>query len=703
MNQINFKEYDWKGKKISFSTGGMAFFADSALRVDFGETSILITVVSSSEPREDINFLPLTVEYEEKFYASGKISGSRFVKREGRPSEEAILNARLVDRSIRPLFPSYFRNDIQIVITVLSYSPDYPPEIAAILGSSLALMLSKIPFEGPIGAIRVGLKKNELILNPSDDMENELELNLIVVATEDKILMIEGYSYEIPEERVLEVIKWAHKELKFSLGIQKDFLEGIKIEKNEYLISESDIHVKMDDLLGKELRKILQLRDEQDKELQLGKMEEKALEKFSGVYKHTEIKEALDKLVKKETRALIKNGQRPDGRREDEIRPLNIKTSVLPRTHGSSLFERGQTQVLSITTLDSPSKEQLIDTMEEEGNKRFILHYNFPPYSAGEIRPLTAPSRREIGHGALAERALRCVIPSKKEFPYTIRVVSEVLSSNGSTSMASVCASTLSLMDAGVPIKNMVAGIAMGLVAEEKDGKILEKKILTDIQGVEDFAGDMDFKIAGTEQGITALQLDLKIKGIDIETIREVFERAKKARLSILEEMKKVLPKPREISPLAPAIETISVNPQRIGDVIGPGGKVIREIISQTGTDIDVEPEGIIYVSSREGNREKVKEAVQLIKNLTREFRIGEIFSGRVTKVADFGVFVEIFPGQQGLVHISELSDKRIRNIHDIIKVGDVIPVKLIRIDEQGRLSFSIKSLPPSFKKKIRF
>jgi len=706
MNQkLEVKEFDWQGKKLKFSTGDLAFFADSEIRVDFGETTILVTVAVSPEPREEVDFLPLLVNYEEKFYASGKISGSRFIKREGRPSEQAVLNARLIDRPIRPLFPKNYKNDVQIVATVLSYDPECPPEVPSILAASLALCLSSAPFQGPIGAVRVGLKNNEFILNPTDGIDEDLDLDFIVVGNKEKILMIEGRAKEIPEDKVIEAITWAHQQLLFSLEIQKDFLKDAKEEETEYLISESDIHIKVSDLLGSELKKALAIKDAEKRDLHLSEFEGRALKELEGNYKQIEIKNALNELIKKETRELIlEKGQRPDGRKEDEIRPIGVQVGVLPRTHGSGIFVRGQTQVLSVTTLDSPAKEQLVDTMEEEGIKRFMHHYNFPPFSSGEVKPLTSPSRREIGHGALVEKSLHYIIPSKKDFPYTIRVVSEVLSSNGSTSMASVCAATLSLMDAGVPIKNPVAGIAMGLVAEEKNGKIVKKRILTDIQGIEDFAGDMDFKVAGTNVGVTAVQMDVKIKGIDFDVIREVFEKAKIARVKILGEMQKVLAKPKsKVSPLAPAIEIVTINPDRIGDVIGPGGKTIREIIAQTETEIDVEPDGSVYISSKAGNHQGVKEATELIKNLTREVKIGEVFNTRVVKVVDFGVFVEIFPGQEGLIHISELSDKRIEDIHHLVKVGDVIPAKLIRIDDQGRLALSVKVLSRDQKKGLKF
>ncbi len=704
MEKVYSKEFDWHGKTLRFETGKLAHFADSAVRVDFGDTTVLCTVVVSEEPREEVDFFPLLVDYEEKYYASGKISGSRFIKREGRPSEEAILNARLIDRPIRPLFPKYYRNDVQVVVTVLSYDPQFPPEIPSIIGTSLALSMSPAPFGGPVGAVRVGLKNDEFVLNPSDEIEG-LELDLKVVGNKERILMVEGWAKEVEEERMIEVLQWAHKQLQFSLRIQEEFLGELTLQKPEFVVSESDIHVKLSDLIGAELKKALQVKDEEERQARLNQFEERVLKEFEGDYKQIEIQNAFNDLIKKETRRLIlEKGFRPDGRKLDEIRPLNIEVGVLSRTHGSALFSRGETQVLSVTTLDSPAKEQLVETMEEEGVKRFMHHYNFPPYSTGDIRPLGSPSRREIGHGALVEKALQNVIPDKISFPYTIRVVSEVLSSNGSTSMASTCASTLSLMDAGVPIKNPVAGIAMGLVTEEKDGKIVKYKVLTDIQGVEDFSGDMDFKVAGTEQGITAIQLDVKIAGIDFEIIKEVFRKAKQARLFILKEMAKVLPRPRkEVSPLAPLIEVITIDPEKIRDVIGPGGKTIREIIAQTGVEIDIEPDGTVYISSDSGHKEKIKQAKEWVKNLAREIKVGEIFKGKVTRVVDFGVFVELVPGQEGLVHISELSDRRIHDIHRLVKVGDVIPVKVIKIDELGRLALSVKRLPPHLRKGLNF
>ncbi|MCD6194700.1 polyribonucleotide nucleotidyltransferase [bacterium] len=697
------KEFDWKGKTLKLETGKLAHFADSAVRIDFGKTTVLCTVVVSKEPREEADFFPLLIDYEEKYYASGKISGSRFIKREGRPSEEAVLNARLIDRPIRPLFPKYYRNDVQVVVTVLSYDPQCPPEIPSIIGTSLALSISQAPFQGPVGAVRVGMKNNEIILNPSDEIEG-LELDLKVVGNRERILMVEGWAKEISEKRMLEVLRWAHKQLQFAIKVQEEFLANLDIKKAELLISESDIHVKLSSLLGSKIKKTLQLKNEEKRQEELNRFEERVLKEFEGDYKQIEIQNAFNDLIKKETRRLIiEKGFRPDGRKLDEIRPLNIEVGVLPRTHGSALFSRGETQVLSITTLDSPAKEQLVETMEEERSKRFMHHYNFPPYSTGDIRPLGSPSRREIGHGALAEKALQNIIPDKTFFPYTIRVVSEVLSSNGSTSMAATCASTLSLMDAGVPIKSPVAGIAMGLVTEEKDGKITNYKVLTDIQGVEDFSGDMDFKVAGTKKGITAIQLDVKISGISFEIIEEVFVRAKKARLYILEEMAKVLPHYRkQVSPLAPRIEVLKIDAEKIRDVIGPGGKTIREIIAQTGVEIDIEPDGTVYISS-ESDKGNIKQAREWVENLTREIKVGEIFKGKITRIVDFGAFVEILPGQEGLVHISEFSEKRIDNIRNLVKVGDIIPVKVIKIDELGRINLSVKALPSNLKKGLPF
>ncbi|MDD3773720.1 MAG: polyribonucleotide nucleotidyltransferase [Patescibacteria group bacterium] len=703
------KEFTWDGKKLKFEVGALAFFADASVRIDFGDTTVLATAVVAEKPRDEVDYLPLLIDYEEKFYASGKISGSRFIKREGRPSEQAILNARMIDRPIRPLFPKSYRNDVQVVVTILSYDPTCPPEVPSIIAASLALSLTRAPFEGPVGAARVGLKDNEFILNPSDEMKDELDLDFVVVGTNDRVMMIEGEAREIPDEKVIEAISWAHDKLRESLKFQEDFIKqhakDYKLEKEEILVSESDIHIKITDYLGKELKDAIALKDELERQGKIKDFEEKVLKEFEGNFKQSEIANTFNEMVKKETRKLIlEKGIRPDNRKIDEIRTLNVEVGVLPRTHGSAIFSRGQTQVLSVVTLDAPGKQQSIETMEEEGTKHFMHHYNFPPFSSGEVKPIGSPSRREIGHGALAEKAIEQVVPAVDEFPYTIRVVSEVLSSNGSTSMASTCASILALMDAGVPIKNPVAGIAMGLVAQEEKGEITKYRILTDIQGLEDFSGDMDFKVAGTKNGVTAVQMDTKIHGLNAEIIKETFAKAKKARELILDKMLSVIPGARkDVSEFAPSMTSFKINPDKIRDVIGSGGKTIREIIEDCGVEIDVEQDGSVFIASPRGNQKGALKAEEWIKNLTREVEVGEIFDVKVVRIADFGAFVELWSGQDGLIHISEFSSKRIDNLNKILKVGDQFKAKVIKVDESGKVALSVRSLPEEMKKDLPF
>jgi len=703
------EEFKWDDKVLKIEVGKLAFFSDAAVRIDFGETTVLATAVVGDEPREDVDFFPMSIDYEEKFYASGKISGSRFIKREGKPSEQAVLNGRMIDRPLRPLFPKGYRNDVQVVITILSYDPVCPPEIPSILAASLALSLTRAPFCGPVGAVRIGLKDNKFILNPSDELKEELDLDLVVVGTKERILMIEGEAKQIEDKKVLEALEFAHKELQKPLNFQEKFLKNhekeYKLEKEEFLYSESDIHIKINDYLGKDLVHIVGITDSMEKEAKLKEFEEKVLKEFEGEFKKTHIQNTFFELVKKETRKLIlEKGERPDGRKEDEIRPLSAEVNLLAKTHGSGLFSRGQTQVLSVVTLDAPGKQQMVETMEEEGTKHFMHHYNFPPFSSGEIKPLGSPSRREIGHGALVEKAVENIIPKVENFPYTIRVVSEVLSSNGSTSMASTCASILALMDAGVPIENPVAGIAMGLVSEEEKGKITKYRVLTDIQGVEDFSGDMDFKVAGTKDGITAIQLDVKNHGLDFTIIKETLQKAKKARFFILDKMLAVISGPKkEVSKYAPKILSFKINPEKIKDVIGSGGKTIREIVEETSVEIDVEQDGSVFITSESGNGEGAQKAKTWIENLTREIEIGEVFQTKVVRIAAFGAFVEIFPGQDGLIHISEFSEKRIDNLNRLIKIGDIIPAKVIRIDEAGKIALSVRVLPQELKKDLPF
>lgn len=693
MNKEKKFDVDFAGKKLELSTGKLAQLADGSIEARYGDTVVLACVCVAPEPNPDIDYFPLFVDYEEKFYAAGKISGSRFIKREGRPSDAAVLTARLIDRPLRPLFPKEYRNDIQVIVTVLSVDKKNDPDIISIIAASTALMQSPAPFKGPVGAVRVCLIGDKFEVNPDADEAEKSELDLIIAGTEDRAMMIEARANEVSEEKILEAIKIGQKALRPIIDVQRKIAEVGGKNKAEFIIDESDIHVKISDEYGSKLRKAVAEINKEKRTEELAKFEAQILAAYEGDHKQIEIKNAFNTAIEKEVRrAILEEEKRPDGRKLDEVRPIEIEVGLLTRIHGSALFTRGETQVLSLVTLDNPSKEQMIDTMEEEGTRNFMHHYNFPPFSTGEVAPLRGASRREIGHGALAEKALAYVVPTKEEFPYTIRVVSEVLSSNGSSSMASVCGMSLSLMDAGVPIKKPVSGVAMGLITGTKRGEeIKEYKILTDIQGLEDFAGDMDFKVAGTEEGITALQLDVKIPGITEKIFKESFEQAKKARLKIMEKMKAVLPVPREkVSKYAPVIEVIKINKDKIRDVIGPGGRVINAIIEKTGVDIDIEDDGTVMVSSKEGT--DLQGAVKWIKDLTHEVAVGEVFQGKITRIMNFGAFAEVLPGQEGLIHISQLADRHVAKVEDVVKVGDTVPVKVIEIDEQGRINLSMKA-----------
>ena len=693
MSQEKKFDVDFAGKKLELSTGKLAQLADGSIKAKYGDTVVLACVCVAPEPNQDIDYFPLLVDYEEKFYAAGKISGSRFIKREGRPSDAAILNARLIDRPLRPLFPKQYRNDIQVIVTVLSVDKKNDPDIVSIIAASTALMQSPAPFQGPVGAVRVCLIDGKYEVNPDEEKVKEAELELVIAGTEDRVMMIEAKANEVPEDKILEAIAVGQKALKPIILIQKKIAKVGGKNKAEFIIDESDIHVKISDKFGSDLKKIAAEINKEKRTEELTKFEAQILAAYEGDYKQIEIKNAFDAAVEKEVRrAILEEEKRPDGRKLDEVRPIEIEVGLLTRIHGSALFTRGETQVLSIVTLDTPSKEQMIDTMEEEGTRNFMHHYNFPPYSTGEVSPLRGASRREIGHGALAEKALINMIPTKDDFPYTIRVVSEVLSSNGSTSMASVCGMSLSLMDAGVPIKKPISGVAMGLVTRlKRDKEIKEYKILTDIQGLEDFCGDMDFKVAGSGDGITALQLDVKIPGINSNIFKESFEQARRARLEILKKMQAVLAKPREkVSEYAPEIKVIKINKDKIRDVIGPGGRVINAIIDKTGVGIDIEDDGTVMVSSKEGA--DLKAAIEWIESLTHEVKKGEKFQAKITRLMNFGAFAEVLPGQEGLIHISQLSDRRVEKVEDVVKVGDVVPVVVIEIDEQGRINLSMKA-----------
>jgi len=681
------KTFDVAGRQVSVTTGTMAEQASGAVLIRSGDTVVLSTAMMSREPREGIDFFPLTVDYEEKLYAAGKIPGA-FLRREGRPSEQAILTARLTDRPIRPLFPDGFRNDIQVVSTVLSVDQDADPSILAINGASAALTVSDIPFQGPIGAVRMGHIDGRLVVNPPlADMEDS-DLDLVVAGTRDAILMVEAGAKGVTEQVVVDALEMAHEEigricqaldeLRSEAGKPKyqftapqydpemvqavsEYLSG-RLDEAAYHPDKAEREAKID-ALKKELKAALGERWPESTDV-LGTLFEKALK---------------DRIRQR----VIEEGVRIDGRGPRDIRPITVQVGVLPRTHGSGLFKRGQTQALTVVTLGTMGDAQKLDGLGLEESKRYMHHYNMPPFSTGEAKPLRSPGRREIGHGALAERALVPVVPEVERWPYTMRLVSEILSSNGSTSMAAVCGSTLALMDAGVPVKAPVGGIAMGLVTRE--GRYA---ILTDIQGVEDALGDMDFKVAGTADGITALQMDIKIKGLSRQMMAEALEQAREARLKVLGKMLEVIPEPRrEMSPFSPRITTLKINPDKIRDVIGPGGKVIRKIVEETGAQIDVEDDGTVFVAS--SDQDGARRAIEWIKGLTDEVEVGRIYRGKVVRIMPFGAFVEVLPNQDGLVHISKLSDHRVERVEEVVNVGDEIMVKATEIDSQGRLNLS--------------
>jgi polyribonucleotide nucleotidyltransferase len=688
------------GKDLILETGKFAGQATGAVTAKYGDTVILATAVITPEPREGIDFFPLLVDYEERLYAAGKISGSRFIKREGRPSEAATLTCRLIDRPIRPLFPKSFRNDVQIIITVLSFDPESDPDVVAIVAASSALVRAGAPFNGPVGAVRVGMDKNDkFIINPSAAERKDSKLDLVVAGTKEKVMMLEAGAKEVDEETMLKAIEFAQKNMQPLIKVQEEMSKGLK--KIEIAKQSDDIHEEIKKILGDKLNSAVREIEKEKRNQALKVFENQVLDQLEGNFKQVDLKTAFNKLVEKEVRRLIlEEDARPDGRKIDEIRPINVEVGLLPRTHGSGLFTRGSTQALTIATLGGPGEEQIIETMEEEGEKRYMHHYNFPPFSTGEVRPMRSTGRREIGHGALAERALVPVIPSKEEFPYTIRLVSEILSSNGSSSMASVCGSTLALMDAGVPIKKPVTGIAMGLITDEKSNTF---KVLTDLQGIEDFSGDMDFKVAGTKDGITAIQLDIKIAGLEMRIIKDTLERAKKGRLEILDKILKVIPTSRkELSPYAPRITVVKINPEKIGELIGPGGKTINKIITDCGgkeiISIDIDEDGTVSVASIDAKM--AEKAVATVKDLMREIKTGDIINGEVKAIQkdrisgkEIGAIVQLTPKIDGMVHISQLADYRVEKVSDIVKVGDNIPVMVLDIDkERGRISLSYKA-----------
>ncbi len=684
-------------KNLEVEIRKLAEQANGEALVRYGDTLLLTTCVMAKEDREDLGFFPLTVEYQERYYAAGKIKGSRYIKREGRPSDEAICNARLIDRAIRPRFPENLKREIQVITTVLSWDSQNDPDVLGLLAASISLSISDIPWNGPIGAVRVCQKDGKLILNPSYEEREGCGMDIVFTAVlkngEILINMIEGDFGEIEEKVILEAFDFSEKYLKNLIDFQKEIREKIGLEKIilETPQRDTDLEKEVKEFLGEKLEKALYQSGKAQRVEEMDKLKEEVShyieESHPGEGKVKYAQNFFDQEINRLLHEnIIKYNKRPDGRELDEIRKISCEAGLLPRTHGSGLFCRGQTKALSILTLGAPGDQQLLEGMEIVGKKRFMHHYNFPAYSAGEIGPLRGPGRREIGHGMLVEKALLSLIPNFDEFPYTIRIVSEILSSNGSTSMASLSSSSLALMDAGVPIKRPATGIAIGLIQDKKNR---DYKILTDIQGPEDHYGDMDFKVAGTRKGITAIQMDVKIEGINREIIAEALEKAKKARLEILDSMEKVLAEPRdELSPYAPRILTIQINPEKIREVIGPGGKVINEIIKETGAAIDIQDSGLIFVTSEK--EDAAKKAITWIKDITREVKVDEVFQGQVKRILDFGAFVEILPGQEGLIHISKLSRERVRRVEDVVNIGDMVSVKVISIDDQGRINLTL-------------
>ena len=697
-----FKSYSTElaGRTLTLETGKLAGLANGSVLVKYGDTVVLVDVTASKEPRDGIDFFPLSVDYEEKLYAVGKIPGS-YTKREGKPSDKAILTSRAIDRPLRPLFPKDFRNDVCVVATVLSVEQDNQPEICAMIGASAALSISDIPFGGPTAAVAVGYVNDEIIINPTEEQRKNSRLTLTVAGTKDKIAMIEAGADEIPDDIMLEAIKKAHKEIKklcTFIGKMKKEIGKPKFEYKSFAVNE-EIYAEVEKEYKSKMYEAVQAVDKEVRDENIDKLTEEIVEYFTnkiGEEKTEEIMSdiatSIHDLEKKCVREMIyTEHKRPDGRKIDEIRPLSCEAGLLPRVHGSGLFTRGQTQVLSIATLGMVSEEQALDGIDTEESKRYMHQYNFPSYSVGEARPSRGPGRREIGHGALAEKALVPVIPSEEEFPYAIRVVSEVLSSNGSTSQASICASTLALMDAGVPIKRPVAGISTGLVTDPNGSD--DYVMLTDIQGIEDFFGDMDFKVGGTEKGITAIQVDIKIDGLSYKIIKEAFARTKKAREYILNEiMLKQLAEPREhISEYAPKIMNLKIKVEKIKDVIGTGGKTINKIIEETGVKIDIKEDGQVFIYS--SDEKQASRAKEIIEDIVREIEVGQVYEGNVTKIMNFGAFVDLGMGKEGLVHISKISKERIKNVEDILHEGDRVKAKVIEIDDQGRINLSMKDV----------
>lgn len=688
------------GRKLTIETGKYAQQAGGSCIVRCGDTAVLVTATASAKPREGIDFFPLSCEFEEKMYAVGKIPGG-FIKREGRPTEKAVLTSRLIDRPLRPLFPKNYRNDVQVIATVLSVDQDIPPAVYAMIGSSVALSISDIPFAGPTAAVVVGMVDGEYILNPTLEQMEASRLNLTVAGTKDAVMMVEAGAKELSEDEMLEAILFAHKEIKRICAFISDIQAEIGEEKQVIAPEEhdEDFDAKVTETVKERVEWSLDTFDRYERETRQEQIKQEAFEAF-GEEDPEKIKR-IDAIIYDLTKQVVRRkitqqGVRPDGRKTTEVRPIWSEVGILKRPHGSGVFTRGQTQVMTILTLGSMSEVQSLDGLSPEHCKRYMHQYNMPPYSVGETRMMRGPGRREIGHGALAERALEPMIPDEETFPYALRLVSEVISSNGSTSMASVCASTLALMDGGVPIKKPVAGVAMGLIKDTENDSVT---ILTDIQGLEDFLGDMDFKVAGTKDGITAIQMDIKIKGIDREILTRALAQAKEGRMHILGKMMETIDQPREhLSEYAPKIVCFAINPEKIGEVVGPRGKTINKIIAETGVTIDIEDDGKVYICTPD--QEAADQARKMIEGIVKEIEVGEVYLGKVVRIMPFGAFVELLPGKDGMVHISKLARERVEKVEDVVNIGDDILVKVIEIDDKGRINLTRKDLLPPEPKK---
>ncbi len=684
------------GRLMELEIGKICEMASGQVMVKYGDSVVSVTATASSAPRQDIDFFPLSVDYEERMYAAGKIPGG-FIKREGRPSEKAILSSRLIDRPIRPLFPKGFYNDVQVVATVLCVDPDCAPEILGMIGSSVALSISDIPFDGPTGSVMIGRIEDRFIVNPTLEERDASDLHLVVSGTKDAIMMVEAGANEVSEDVMLEAIMFAHEEIKKIVEFIEEIVQEVGKPKREialYKVPE-DIDQAVRAFATDKMRDAIQTVEKQERLENMGAVETEAKLHFEEIYPDNkkDVAAVLYSITKEQVRSLIlDDGIRPDNRKHKEIRPIWCETGVLPRTHGTGLFKRGQTQVLSVTTLGPIGDAQTIDGIGDEIQKRYMHHYNFPPYSVGEAKPMRSAGRREIGHGALAERALIPVLPDLEEFPYAIRVVSEVLSSNGSTSQASVCGSTLSLMDAGVPIKAPVAGIAMGLIERVEEDGSSKIAILSDIQGMEDFLGDMDFKVAGTAKGITAIQMDIKVHGLSKQILQDALTQAHEGRMHIMAQMMDEISEPRkEMSPYAPRIVSMQVDPDKIRTIIGPGGKTINKIITETGVKIDINDEGLVYIAAPD--MEAAQKGIHAIELLVKDVEVGTTYEGKVMRIMNFGAFIEILPGKEGLLHISKMSKQRVEKVEDVMNIGDVVKVKVTEIDNQNRINLTRKDL----------